>query len=127
MEIDMAETQIMSKKICVYAGITLITFGIIFSIWVFSLINGFFRSPDHVTLIGKMLRLTTEEQTIHGKIFDNDFSITYSNFLGYFVLLIISGILLTSAGRIVAACLSGGIEALSIAAGVSRSRNAPRS
>jgi small-conductance mechanosensitive channel len=122
MDLEALETHNTSKRICIMAGIALLVLGIIFSLWLILLINSFFRDPDRVTLIGKMLRLGSEEQHIQGQLFTNDFSITYSNFLSYFVLLIICGILLTSAGRIVAAFLSSGIDALSIAAGVARGR-----
>ena len=122
MDFEAQETQVASKKICIIAGITLLALGIIFSFWILALINGVFRSPDRVALIRKMLSVSTEEQSIRGQLFESNFDLTFGNFLGYLGLLIICGILLAAAGRIIAAFLVGGIEALGIAAGVPRER-----
>lgn len=118
----LTEANITSRRVCIFAGIALLVLGVLCSLWVLSLINGLFRSPDRVALIGKMVTLSAAEQGIRGQVFGNDFAVTYNNFLAYFVLLIICGILLASAGRIIAALLASGVEALAIAAGVVRGR-----
>lgn len=106
----------LSKKLCMVAGILLLSLGVLCSFWLLVIVNSCFRAPDRVALLGKMLRMSTEEQVIRGTLFDSPFAITYSNFLSYLVLLIICSILLSAAGRIIVALISGGIEALAIAA-----------
>ena len=115
--VALTEAHITSRRVCIFAGIALLVLGVLCSLWILALINGLFRSPDRVALIGKMVTLSAAEQGIRGQVFGNDFAVTYNNFLVYFVLLIICGILLSSAGRIIAAFLASGVEALAIAAG----------